>query len=757
MLQKFMVPPNAPDTGADLQPVAQASLSGGMDDGRVCTERMPKMSAPARLLLCFALVLGLAVIPAALAAPVTAQSCIDLVVNGGFETVGAWELGPNPVTPQYVTFTKHSGNQSLMLGITSGANVHSFSSARQTVTIPASATQTTLTFWFYAMASSPATTDYMEVVLLDAAGAILTKPWVSHNNSQLWNQLSFDLSAWRGQTVQLYFNVYNDGLGGTAAMFVDDVSLVTCTGSVTVVPTGVITLVPTWTPSPTATPSGTPAPACVNAIVNGDFTGGLASWQQIGDPGGVVPVTNPVHSPPWAIQLGSLTVNLNGLASIRQSVTIPVGFSQATLGVWVYTLSQPGAGADFQQVALLNSAGNPVFVPWQAQSNNPAWTQLLFDVSGFAGQTLFVSFSVNNDGVGGRTAMVVDDARLLSCNATPAPWATPTPTRTPTPWLLPTPMTAVPPIITLTPPPPGCFDLLQNGGFETGWSPWIVPWNPIMPQLVTAPVFSGAFALQLGSQTQNASSYSSARQWVTVPWSHPRVVLQFWANTWAESLRGEDRQQVVLLAPGDTVMAVPWKVLENTRTWLPHSFDLIGVAGQTFAVYFNVINDGAGGRTAMFVDDARLWACTSSAFPPPMPMPMPVAAPAAEPDAAPAAVSVVTSAPPSVEVVALDPALGALTSGTTALLAIATPLASVAPQALASVVNVTRVAVVQPMQSFVSTPVITPASAPLTAKFNPLGRIDRQEAIRVALIAAAIIIVGLIGWWLLRRWSGRTH
>ena len=109
--------------------------------------------------------------------------------------------------------TQHSGNQSLLLGITSGANVQSFSSARQTVTIPATATQTTLSFWFYAMASSPATTDYMEVVLLDTAGAILTKPWYSHNDSQMWNQMSFDLSPWRGQTVQLYFNVYNDGAG----------------------------------------------------------------------------------------------------------------------------------------------------------------------------------------------------------------------------------------------------------------------------------------------------------------------------------------------------------------------------------------------------------------------------------------------------------------------------------------------------------------------------------------------------------------
>ena len=39
-----------------------------------------------------------------------------------------------------------------------------------------------------------------------------------------------------------------------------------------------------------------------------------------------------------------------------------------------------------------------------------------------------MSFAVNNDGVGGRTAMYVDDARLTACNPGPAATTTPTPT-----------------------------------------------------------------------------------------------------------------------------------------------------------------------------------------------------------------------------------------------------------------------------------------------------------------------------------------
>jgi hypothetical protein len=449
-------------------------------------------------------------------------------------------------------------------------------------------------------------------------------------------------------------------------------------------------VVPTRTPVPPVTPNGTPTVVCVNAIVNGDFANDLATWQQVGDPAGVAQVTNPEFSSPYAIQLGSLAQNLNGLSSIRQMVTVPLGFSQATLGLRVYTRSQPGAGADYQQVALLNSSGTPMFVPWQTQSNNPAWTQLLFDVSAFAGQSLFVSFSVNNDGTGGRTAMMVNDARLLSCNATPGPIATPTRTATPGS------ATAIPPIIALTPFPPGCIDLLRNGGFEGGWPPWIVPYNPILPQIVTSTVFSGVYSLQLGSQTQNASSYSSARQWVTIPWSHPRVILQFWANTWAESLTGDDKQEVLLLAPGDTVMAVPWRVLQNQRVWLPHSFDLIGLAGQTFAVYFNVINDGSGGRTAMYVDDAHLWACPAGAYPPPMPVIVPLSAVAVVP------------AP----VVA-------------AALASSTPGTAVAP------------------------PVVTVNTAS-----SWLSRIKLQEVLRWFLIATAIVGIFLFLLWLLRKLFG---
>ena len=93
--------------------------------------------------------------------------------------------------------------------------------------------------------------------------------------------MSFDLSQWRGQTVQVYFNVYNDGLGGTAAMFLDDVSLATCTGGVTVVPTGGVTVGSGIRHTDRLSDGHANSHARLRGclIVNDAFNNGLANWQ----------------------------------------------------------------------------------------------------------------------------------------------------------------------------------------------------------------------------------------------------------------------------------------------------------------------------------------------------------------------------------------------------------------------------------------------------------------------------------------------
>jgi hypothetical protein len=393
--------------------------------------RLTSDSAGIRLALALSLLLAGAALGQA--PVVQAQAtCPELLTDGGFETSGVWLLGPTPLTSEYVTHTRHSGERSLALGITKGGNVAGYSSARQLVTIPANVSKAALSFWFYAMTTGNAAGDGMELVLLGADGqSVLDKPWSSQNDSRVWNQLTFDLTRWRGRTLYVYFNVYNNGTGGTAGMFLDDASFTAC-------------LTPTSTPVPTPVPTAT---------------------------------------------------------------------STAT--------------------------------------------------------------------------------------HTPAPTPTPGP---------PTPTTGP----TTAPPTAGPCDLVVNGGFEVGWTGWQTAVGLSLPPRLAVspePVHTGGAALRLGTQETNAASYSSVRQRLTIPVGAPKVSVEFWAYTWSDGAGGGDRQEVIVFAENGTVLAKPWSELSNDRVWRAHAFDILGQAGRTVELYFNVYNDGAGGRTALFLDDVRAVTC----------------------------------------------------------------------------------------------------------------------------------------------------
>jgi len=396
--------------------------------------------------------------------PGPSGKCTELVANGGFETTGAWQFGASPVPPQVVTYSAHAGTHSLQMGITSGANVESFSSARQTVSIPAGAARATISFWFYAIAEAPATTDYMELVIFNADGsAIQGKPWRSHNDSRLWNQASFDLSAWRGQTIQLYFNVYNDGVGGRAAMFLDDVSLSACPVPVTKTvtppssatpvctpcwptpactpgcppwhPTATPVCAPCWpapactpgcppwpptataTRTPVATPSVSPTAAsgCQELTHNGGFESGLEGWT----PGnGRQPprlVTHPALGGSYSLQLGSQLENRKAYSSIRQTVFVPPGYARAIVTFWAYTLAESTGGSDLQQFVVLGPGDAVWAVPWQVLEDARTWERHTLDLSDLVGETFDLYFAAVNDGNDGRTVLLLDEVRLWGC------------------------------------------------------------------------------------------------------------------------------------------------------------------------------------------------------------------------------------------------------------------------------------------------------------------------------------------------------
>jgi len=160
----------------------------------------------------------------------------------------------------------------MRLGITYQSDVYSYSSIYQQVTIPSNAATVTLSFWYYPICQDPYLWDWQEAIIYDATLTHILAYAMprSCSNSQTWTHHTFDLTAYKGQTILVYFNVYNDGEGNLkTAMYLDDVSVqvrypatptptstptATTTPTSTPTPTGTSSFTPTVTPTPTETP-----------------------------------------------------------------------------------------------------------------------------------------------------------------------------------------------------------------------------------------------------------------------------------------------------------------------------------------------------------------------------------------------------------------------------------------------------------------------------------------------------------------------
>jgi photosystem II stability/assembly factor-like uncharacterized protein len=173
----------------------------------------------------------------------------DIVIDGGFEAQGGWELPETPAPAGPVGRVAYDGLRSLRVGIDDGPNVYSYSSARQAIAVPTAALSATLGCYVYPVSggsvqaardqvfpgdtvvpsSDPpdrAAGDAQYLLLLDPEdGAIIEDLFWELSNAQGWQFHTFDLSSYAGRTVELCFGVYNDGAGGQAGIYVDDVSL----------------------------------------------------------------------------------------------------------------------------------------------------------------------------------------------------------------------------------------------------------------------------------------------------------------------------------------------------------------------------------------------------------------------------------------------------------------------------------------------------------------------------------------------------
>jgi hypothetical protein len=379
--------------------------------------------------------------------------CYNLFDNPGFEFTRTWQIVNTAYWAAYSTERAFNGSRSMRTGITSGADVYSYSDAYQVVTIPSNATKATLNLRYFPItaeapfapepgssaepdrplpgapqpgtpwpptdspepgADAPDNPDVQYILLLDQNGnTIKTLMW-QLRNYQAWTNFTYDLLPYRGQTIRVQFGTFNDRDGYKSAMFVDEAYVDTCTG--------------------TPPPPPPPPPSCSEYLTNGGFENNQA-WE--------IPVTAYSagystarwHSGARSMRSGIVNAgdNTYSYSDFRQSVTLPSSLSSASLGVWFYPISGEAAmtpvpevpvsesfgdavlASDVQYLLVLDAWGNWINTLYWNRTNNQSWVYKTFNLAGYKGQTIKLQFGTYNDGWSGVTALYVDDASLWVC------------------------------------------------------------------------------------------------------------------------------------------------------------------------------------------------------------------------------------------------------------------------------------------------------------------------------------------------------
>ena len=260
--------------------------------------------------------------------------------------------------------------------------------------------------------------------------------------------------------------------------------------------------------APAAQPGDkTVADASGNLADPGFESGGYASWTQCGTVNARIATYRP-HTGSYSDLNGQVSApEINGTSGVCQAVKVPTG---GKITFWTYEgTNETSTTYAGQRFDLVNSSGTVLHNYMKEASNTKTWTQRTYDVSAYAGQTVYLEFSVYGDGYStGNVYQYVDDvAWTTGGTSTPAPTPTPTggPTATPThsptpaPTATPTPSGGPTPIAT----PAGHGS--QSCGTSCGVERWHIKtlddayWNTInwtptsisVSSLAAAPVPSG--------------------------------------------------------------------------------------------------------------------------------------------------------------------------------------------------------------------------------------------------------------------------
>ena len=150
----------------------------------------------------------------------------ELVQNGGFESGSTNWTATSGVITNASGESAHAGSYFAWLD---GYGSATTDTVAQTVTIPSGTTTATLSFWLHIDTDETTTTtvyDTLTVQLQNSSGGVLTTlaTYSNLNKNTGYAQKTFDVSAYKGQTVKIYFKGVEDASYQTSFVL-DDVSL----------------------------------------------------------------------------------------------------------------------------------------------------------------------------------------------------------------------------------------------------------------------------------------------------------------------------------------------------------------------------------------------------------------------------------------------------------------------------------------------------------------------------------------------------
>jgi hypothetical protein len=168
----------------------------------------------------------------------TGDECVRPLVNGGFESEEGWVLRGARI-PRLAASEVHSGERSMLLGIKPNEpNEYSYSTIWQPVPVPSDARTLSIAAWTYQGAEPGGGPDRQLVLIYDidpsqnreGRRAPIAYVFGERVDARVWQRrtLTIDVSDHRGGTLWVYSTVMNDGMGGRAWMYLDDVEVVFC-------------------------------------------------------------------------------------------------------------------------------------------------------------------------------------------------------------------------------------------------------------------------------------------------------------------------------------------------------------------------------------------------------------------------------------------------------------------------------------------------------------------------------------------------